>query len=152
MYIKHGDHLTKLHALWRNIRYRCKSPTSKDYKRYGGRGIVVCQEWEDYLTFKEWALSVGYGEGLTIERKDNNLGYNPKNCVFLSTEENNKNRGDTKWWYVNGLKFKSSYDAARYFDVGVSTILRWCQGDRQGKYYYPPKPNCRSERKYANHY
>ena len=154
-YIKHGETKTKLCGLWRNIRYRCNCKTSKDYSNYGARGITFFEGWNDYIVFKNWALSNGYKEGLSIERKDTNKGYNPDNCTFITIAENNKNRTNTKFWFINGIKFSSSKDAAIFFKVGQSTILRWCQGDNQfhkanGKRYkYPPKENCYMEHKYA---
>jgi len=149
MYLKHGDHLTKLYALWRNFRHRCKCPTSKDYATYGKRGINVYPEWEDYIKFKKWALSSGYKEGLTIERTNNDLGYNPDNCIFTTIAENNKNRGDTYWWFVKGIKFKSSNDAAKHFKVVRTTISRWCFGYKQKTYTYLPVKNCYAIKKYG---
>lgn len=145
----HGDHLTKIYALWRNFRYRCNCPTSKDYKNYGARGINVYKKWNDYTTFKKWAISAGYKEGLTIERKDTNGNYTPKNCIFTSLAENNKNKRDTFWWHVHGIKFKSAPDAAKAFGVSPPTIIGWCRGITvKKKNYYPPKKNCFSIKKY----
>ncbi len=148
----HGDHLTKLYALWRNFRYRCTCPTSKDYPNYGKKGISVFEKWNDYPTFKTWALSSGYEEGLTIERKDNAQGYCPQNCIFTTTKENNRNKSTSRWWFIDGIRFISASTAAKHFNVGESTIQRWCNGfsQKNDKYKYEPKQNCYSEVKYAD--
>jgi hypothetical protein len=77
---------------------RCSNPSDKNYNRYGGRGISVCDEWrEDFQAFYEWAIANGYDETApvgecTIDRIDNDKGYAPDNCrwVDLKTQQNNK--------------------------------------------------------------
>jgi hypothetical protein len=122
----HGDHLTKLYALWRNFRYRCRTKTSKDFSRYGGRGATFCNEWDDYQTFKDWALKNGYEEGLTIERIDTNGPYNPENCCFTTVAENNRNKTNSRWWFIFGKRFDSCSKAASFFEVSAPTIYSWC--------------------------
>jgi hypothetical protein len=58
---------------------------------YGGRGITVCNEWEDYSTFKKWAMQNGYKEGLCIDRIDNFKGYSPDNCRWTTNKINCNN-------------------------------------------------------------
>lgn len=72
---------------------RCHKPNNKSYKDYGARGITVCDDWlESYENFKIWALSSGYKKGLGIERKNNNKGYSPENCEFITMEMQSRNR------------------------------------------------------------
>lgn len=65
---KHGGKGTKLYNVWRAMRKRCALKTDTHYKRYGGRGISVCEDWQSFLAFKKWADENGYKEGLTIDR------------------------------------------------------------------------------------
>lgn len=84
---------TKLYRLYQGMRKRCENPKNKRYKDYGGRGITVCKEWvESNDKFFEWALSHGYKEGLQIDRIDNEKGYSPNNCRFITQKENCRNR------------------------------------------------------------
>jgi hypothetical protein len=80
----HGDGKSRLYGVWRMMHRRCEDERQPNYHRYGGRGIAVCQEWEAYEAFRDWARSSGYGEGLTLERVNNDLGYNPENCAWVS--------------------------------------------------------------------
>lgn len=50
----------KLYGVWKTMRQRCRDKNKEHYDRYGGRGIRVCEEWGDYLEFKEWAIKNGY--------------------------------------------------------------------------------------------
>jgi hypothetical protein len=92
--IKHGDAInglkTKLYGIFTSMHQRCNNTNDEVYRRYGGRGIRVCEEWNDYLTFKAWSLTNGYKEGLTIDRKNNDGNYCPENCQWLTRSENSK--------------------------------------------------------------
>ena len=100
MAIKHGDKTRKnahpLYSLHTRMKTRCYYKSGDKYHYYGGRGITVCDEWHDYIPFKKWALSNGYGIGLTIERIDNDAGYNPNNCTFIPMSEQAYNKRLTK--------------------------------------------------------
>lgn len=80
---KHGDRHTRLYGIWRGIKERCNTPSCSTYKNYGGRGITICDEWLDYLSFKEWALKNGYQENLSIDRINVNGNYEPSNCRWV---------------------------------------------------------------------
>ncbi len=79
-----------LYNIWCHMRGRCKSPSSPDYPTWGGRGISVCSEWDDYAIFRQWAIANGYKKGLTIDRKDSNGNYEPNNCRWLTRSEHGK--------------------------------------------------------------
>lgn len=101
---KHGESHTKLHDIWLCMRRRCQKETDLSYDRYGGRGIKVCQEWEDYNTFANWARANGYEEGLSIERKDVNGNYCPENCEWIPLARQARNRRTTMWVTYQGRK------------------------------------------------
>lgn len=86
----------ELFNLWRGIHKRCYSPHYEHAHRYGGRGIIVCEEWHDSGTFIAWALVNGWQKGLQIDRINNDGDYEPTNCRFVTCAENNRNQSTTK--------------------------------------------------------
>ena len=88
----HGDSTSRLYRIWKDIIRRCEDPRRRGYADYGGRGIEICEEWKSYEMFREWALSHGYNESLSIDRINNDEGYCPANCQWTDdiTQANNK--------------------------------------------------------------
>lgn len=81
-----------LYRIWSGMMNRCHNQNSRDFHRYGGRGIYVCDRWHTFSIFETWALKNGFRTGLEIERKNNNKGYNPKNCMFANDIQQARNR------------------------------------------------------------
>ncbi len=97
---KHGESRSdnKLYRAWSRIRERCNSPSYYHFKDYGGRGIKVCDEWEEsYQAFRDWAVANGYKEGLSIDRIDVNGNYEPSNCRWVTLAEQQRNKRTTKY-------------------------------------------------------
>lgn len=89
---KHGHRGERLNWVWSSMKQRCSNPNNVGYKNYGGRGIMVCEEWQEYEPFRKWALENGYSEGLLLDRQDNNGNYEPKNCRWVTRIEQNRNK------------------------------------------------------------
>lgn len=88
---KHHGKGTLLYRIWSGMKSRCYNPKIDCWKRYGGRGISMCEEWKnDFAIFRSWALANGYKPGLSIDRKENDGNYTPENCQWLTVSENSK--------------------------------------------------------------
>lgn len=108
--IKHGMYGTRLYGIWRSMKKRCYLKTHAYYKNYGGRGIIVCDDWKNNAkSFFDWALSNGYKDDLTIDRIDVNKGYFPENCRWVSFAEQNRNKRNNHFLTYNGIT-KCIYD------------------------------------------
>lgn len=84
---------SRLYGIWQGMKGRCDNPHNARYDRYGGRGIVVCDEWRNsFENFYNWAIQNGYSDELTIDRKDNDGNYEPGNCRWSSNQEQCNNR------------------------------------------------------------
>ena len=88
--------LTSEYRAWRDMKQRCHNPKNHAYKYYGARGIVVAEVWKS--DFKQFFLDVGKRpDGFTLERIDNDKGYEPGNVKWVSWSDNLKNRRSWKW-------------------------------------------------------
>lgn len=99
--IKHGMINTKLYKVWDGIKSRCNNPNSKAYKNYGGRGIKICESWNDFMTFHKWSIESGYEEGLTLDRIDVNGNYEPSNCRWVTRKKQARNTRKTIYATIN---------------------------------------------------
>lgn len=86
-----------------HMKQRCYNPNDTRYNCYGGKGIKICDEWlNDSWAFYNWALSNGYKEGLTIERKDVNKDYCPENCCWITKDKQQSNTSRNHFLTYNG--------------------------------------------------
>ncbi len=87
---KHGLYKTRIYKTWQNMKSRCNNPNASKYYLYGGKGIKVCEEWEnDFLSFYNWAMNNGYKEELTLDRINPDKDYCPENCKWATYKEQN---------------------------------------------------------------
>lgn len=148
---KHGASGTRLYSIYTGMLKRCRQPSTNGYERYGGRGISVCDEWKGehgFERFREWAMSHGYTDNLTLDRIDTNGNYEPDNCKWSTIEEQCNNRRNNIWLEYNGERHTMA-QWARILNVPVATIKArkdkgWCAKDilffRQNKPVGNPRP------------
>lgn len=123
--VKHDMSHSRVYNIWRDMKHRCYCPGLKNYKDYGRRGIVLCNEWRDnFMMFYEWAINNGYSDDLTIDRIDVNGNYEPNNCRWSNKSTQNANRRNIgKCEYIgvslhsNGSSYQTSikYNGKRIF-------------------------------------
>lgn len=114
---------THLYMHYSLMKARC-SPKFRYRKCYYDKGIKVCDEWlgkSGYLRFKEWALNNGYADGLTLDRIDNNRGYEPSNCRWATVKEQANNRSTNSVYEYNGMK-KTLTEWGEYLGISRSTL------------------------------
>lgn len=86
-----------LNSVRQNMLQRCFNPDAADFPAYGGRGIVVCDEWRvSSPSFIAWAIKAGYRPGLQLDRENNDGPYSPGNCRFVTRAVNQLNRSVTR--------------------------------------------------------
>lgn len=121
---QNGLSKTRLYRIHRAMNDRCYKEYDKFYADYGGRGITVCDDWlgaDGFLNFYNWALSSGYEEGLSIDRKDVNGNYEPTNCRWITMAEQQRNKRNNVYVEYNGEKRLLS-DVAKELGVPVETV------------------------------
>lgn len=98
--------------------YRCYNPKHEAYERYAGRGIAVCERWRDFRNFR---VDMGVRpKGLTLERVDNDKGYEPGNCEWRTPKEQANNRRDNLYL---SFQDKAQHVSAWAQETGISVRL-----------------------------
>lgn len=101
--LKHGLTQTRIYRIWKDMKQRCYNPNNKFYNNYGGRGIKICNEWyNDVNVFYNWAVNNGYNDSLEIDRINNNCGYSPENCRWITHQEQQYNKRSNRLVEYNG--------------------------------------------------
>lgn len=114
-----GGAKTIEYALWSAMRQRCTNPAHPKFHRYGGRGINVCDRWQDFANF---LADMGpQPPGMTIERKDNDGPYSPSNCRWAPMSEQARNRSTSILWTHEGRTMCLS-EWARHFGIHIATV------------------------------
>ena len=98
----HGQTNTRLYQIWAGMHKRCENCNASNYSDYGGRGISVCDEWNDFVPFHDWAMANGYTEELSIDRINVDLNYTPENCRWVGSVAQANNRRSSRYYEYNG--------------------------------------------------
>ena len=125
----------RLDIIHSNMMQRCYNPNSTYYPRYGGRGITVCEEWRNSRnSFKRWAIANGYTDDLTIDRIDNDAGYSPSNCRWVTMKANCNNRGSCHFVTAFG-ETHSLKEWSQILGISYNTLkIRCRRHDQDGEY------------------
>lgn len=121
--VTHGGSKERLYRVWRDILSRCNNPNDIEFHNYGGRGITICSQWEDYAVFREWAINSGYDSDAeygekTIDRIDVNKNYSPDNCRWVDIQAQNNNQRRNRRITYNGETMTMAQWAKR---IGISS-------------------------------
>ena len=120
----HGQRKTRLYNIWSLMKNRC---ADKTLKNYGGRGITVCDEWQNsFEAFYQWAMQSGYNDNLSIDRIDNEKGYSPQNCRWATNKEQSRNRRTNHYVIYEGEKYLIT-DLEKKIGLSRKTIARRIQ-------------------------
>lgn len=89
MYTERNQTTNRLYSIWVEFRRRCRNPRAQSYK---DKSLTYNAAWEEYLEFMNWSLCNCYSEELSLERRDNKIGYTPDNCYWATKQEQQYNR------------------------------------------------------------
>lgn len=133
----HGKSKTREYRIWKNMMRRCHSPKNSSYKWYGAKGITVCERWRE--SFENFFADMGESPTPkhSIDRKDTSRGYEPGNCWWATTKDQNRNysrnrlatyEGRTQclasWAEELGLKYGCFHSRFRRFDGDMERVVR----------------------------
>ena len=119
---KDGRKGTRLYSIYRGMITRCYNSNTPNYKRYGARGITMCDEWKDnFQTFYDWAMSHGYSDELTIDRIDNNGNYEPSNCRWVDMRTQSRNNSRNHIVKLNGIE-RPLIECTEIYKINYKTV------------------------------
>lgn len=119
---KHGGYKTKEHSTWRSMRARCYTVTFPFYYLYGGRGIKICERWQDFTLFLQ-DMGQAPTKKHSIDRINPDGDYEPSNCRWATPREQANNKSKTKYFEFNG-KVDTIPNHSRALGLSVKTVWR----------------------------
>lgn len=118
-------------------------PNANNPERYIERGIDVCDEWtDDVVAFIDWAEKSGFKKGLELDRINNDLGYSPDNCRWVTREVNGQNRAASYWWVIDGVAYESGAEVFKAIGIKQNSLRSRVASPNWPNYYKIPRyPN-----------
>ena len=133
----HGGTKSRLFRIWSGMHTRCYNRNVHNFNDYGGRGITICDEWlYDFAAFRDWAMAHGYQDNLSIDRIDNDKGYSPENCRWVSGKVQRANQRPHKSSVTRvlcaetGRVYESISEAAKSTGISIQSIS-YCINGKQ---------------------
>jgi len=132
---------TREYQIWSSMKKRCFSPKAINYSQYGGRGISVCEKW---MFFEGFFEDMGYSNGLCLDRIDNDKGYDPSNCRWVTYKENNRNKSNNvliegktmaEWSELTGISKNVIWHRIRKLNMEPLTAATMPLMRQKGKHY-----------------
>ena len=133
----HGLSKHPLYQVYNSMKQRCYNKNKKAYKNYGGRGIIICEEWlckeSGFMNFYTWAVANGWKRGLHIDREDNDGNYCPENCRLTTPRKNSRNTRKNRKITING-ETRLLVEWAELTGISIKTItsrirMGWNESD-----------------------
>jgi len=118
----HGLSNSRIYHIWVGMYGRCNDSKRPEYPRYGGRGIVICEDWKERANFFNWALTNGYDDNLTLDRIDPNGNYEPTNCRWITSKEQANNRRNTRYVEYEGNTYTLSDFSNTFLSINKDTF------------------------------
>ena len=146
LHLKHGKTGTPEFNSWVSMRARCLRSGDAAYPDYGGRGITVCQPWNDFAVFLS-DMGVRPTPRRTLDRIDNDGDYCPQNCRWADKTTQVRNRRTSTWIEVNGVKMHVNEVAEMVGMTPSGVMSRYLRGRRGADLLAPPRADRRREEK-----
>jgi len=152
---KHGMRHTRVYRIWCGMKNRCTNPNEEAFKDYGARGITVCARWSE--SFEAFYADMGdCGDNLSIERVNNDKGYEPGNCIWATRVQQARNKRSTRlltaegisrtpaeWAEISGLKLRTIMQRLTLGwseqDAVTHPIVKQRAGTKRGERLHSPK-------------
>jgi hypothetical protein len=115
-----GKNKTSEYYIWCSMRRRCNSKEHKNYARYGGRGIKICERWNDFKNFL-FDMGLKPGPNYSLGRIDNNSNYEPNNCRWETMSQQQNNRSSNKKIFYEDKEYTLTL-LAKKFDLHPDTL------------------------------